>query len=124
MPSGKDWYGSNWIRRDKRLAIYLRDGMSCVWCGAGVEDGVSLTLDHLEPRSHGGTNESTNLVTACLSCNSKRQDRSMVEFAFAVAGYLGVLTGADIIRFIVKTCHKPIALAQARELIAQRRQAA
>lgn len=28
-----DWQGMNWIRQDKRLAIYLRDGLACVWCG-------------------------------------------------------------------------------------------
>lgn len=32
--------GMNWIRKDKRLAIYMRDGMACVYCG--------LTLDHLK----------------------------------------------------------------------------
>lgn len=63
----------NWIRRDKRLAIYLRDGQCCAWCGASVEDeGVELTLDHLVPCELGGDNSETNLVTACRSCNCAR----------------------------------------------------
>ena len=31
--------GSKWIRPDKRLAIYLRDGLACAWCGHALEDG-------------------------------------------------------------------------------------
>ena len=57
--------GMNWIRKEKRLAIYLRDGLACCFCGEGVEDGAKLTLDHLTPHSHGGTNGAENLATAC-----------------------------------------------------------
>ena len=41
--------GSSWIRRDKRVAIYLRDGNACIYCGAGTEELKYLTLDHLRP---------------------------------------------------------------------------
>ncbi len=64
----------NWIRRDKRLAIYLRDGEACIWCGHSIEDGVELTLDHLIPCELGGGNHESNLVTACRHCNCSRQD--------------------------------------------------
>ena len=43
--------GGKWIRPDKRLALYLRDGMACCWCGASVEEGEHLTLDHVIPVS-------------------------------------------------------------------------
>ena len=66
-------HGMNWIRQEKRLAIYMRDDMSCLYCGRTLEDGVVLTLDHLVPYVMGGDNRATNLVTACRSCNSKRQ---------------------------------------------------
>ena len=72
--------GSKWIRPVKRLALYLRDGSACVYCGRGTEDGVVLTLDHVVPCELGGGNEATNLVTACLSCNSSKQDRTAREF--------------------------------------------
>lgn len=73
--------GSKWIRPSKRLAIYLRDGMACTYCGATLEDGAQLTLDHIKPVNKGGTNGETNLVTACLCCNSKRQDKTVRAFA-------------------------------------------
>lgn len=80
--------GAKWIRRDKRLAIYLRDGMACAYCGSVIEDGVTLGLDHLVPRSAGGGNEAANLITCCNKCNSSRGDRGVTEFVEAVAVYL------------------------------------
>lgn len=45
----RKWHGGKWIRVERRLGIYLRDGLACVWCGASVEqDGVQLSLDHLK----------------------------------------------------------------------------
>jgi 5-methylcytosine-specific restriction endonuclease McrA len=75
--------GSKWIRPERRLAIYLRDGFACVYCGRDLRDADprEVTLDHLRPRIMGGDNASTNLVTACLSCNSSRGMRPWRTFA-------------------------------------------
>lgn len=75
------WQGMNWCRPSTRLAIYLRDGLACVWCGAGVEEGARLTLDHLKPHSKGGSNAPSNLLTACKRCNDSRGARSAAKFA-------------------------------------------
>jgi hypothetical protein len=75
------WQGMNWIRQSSRLAIYLRDGMRCAYCSAGIEDGAQLTLDHVIPWSKGGCNHSSNLVTSCKTCNSSRGNRPLVDFA-------------------------------------------
>lgn len=72
--------GSNWIKKDKRLAIYIRDGMACVFCGQGVEHGADLTLDHLLACNLGGTNHQTNLVTACSTCNSSKKDLTLADW--------------------------------------------
>lgn len=55
--------GMNWIRPTTRLAIYLRDGLACVYCGQALEDGVQLTLDHIKPWCRGGRHSPGNLVT-------------------------------------------------------------
>lgn len=83
MAGGNNGQGSKWIRKDKRLAIYIRDGFACAYCGTDLRqaDPRRVTLDHLTPRHHGGGNEATNLVTACVSCNSSRGDRALELFA-------------------------------------------
>jgi len=91
MAGRKAGQGSNWIRKDKRLAIYLRDGLACVYCGCSVEQGLA-TLDHLHPSHLGGQNVATNLVTACLSCNSSKQDLSVKSFAQAALRDRGIDT--------------------------------
>ena len=70
------WNGAKWIRRDKRLAIYARDGFTCVYCNTAS----NLSLDHLKPRSKGGNNDPRNLVTACRPCNLSRGDKPWWEF--------------------------------------------
>ena len=77
----RKWNGMNWCRPSTRLAIYLRDGLACAWCGFALEDGAQLSLDHCKPHSKGGDNDPANLVTACKKCNSSRQDRPMKQFA-------------------------------------------
>ena len=66
-------HGSKWIRPDKRLAIYLRDDVACLYCGRALKDAApaEVTLDHLDARVNGGNNEADNLVTACRRCNSQ-----------------------------------------------------
>lgn len=71
--------GSKWIRPEKRWAIYLRDGGDCVYCRGVFPLGSDLTLDHIVPRSQGGTNDASNLVTVCHPCNSARQDRPLTQ---------------------------------------------
>jgi 5-methylcytosine-specific restriction endonuclease McrA len=72
--------GGKWIRPDKRLAIYLRDGQVCIWCGHSLEDGAELTLDHLVPCELGGDNHESNLVTACRHCNCSRRDLTVRQW--------------------------------------------
>lgn len=77
--------GGNWIRAPKRYAIYCRDGVACVYCGASLADGAVMTLDHLLPCSLGGSNSERNLVTACRPCNSARQDMALRDWLIVLA---------------------------------------
>lgn len=116
-----DWQGMNWIRQEKRLAIYLRDGLACCWCGAAVEDGATLSLDHVVPHSRGGSNGETNLVTACKRCNDSRGARPVRKFAIAVAGYLNRGARPEaIVAHVRQQQRKPLELAAAKALIARR----
>jgi hypothetical protein len=123
----RKWQGMNWIRQEKRLAIYLRDGMACAWCGKGVEQGATLSLDHLTPHAKGGENHESNLVTCCTTCNSARGKRSQIGFARAVAQYINHgVTAVQIMAHVNRvTCRslKP-HMNEARDLIARRGSAA
>jgi hypothetical protein len=76
--------GSNWIRKEKRARIHARDKWTCVWCGKDLKDVPrgERTLDHVLARVAGGSNRASNLVTACLGCNSERQDLCAIDYAF------------------------------------------
>ena len=75
-----------WIRPAIRAAIYARDGYQCKLCGEPVDtaadpqrDDWAPTLDHIIPRSKGGTHDVSNLRTAHRWCNSVRGDRDDAE---------------------------------------------
>lgn len=56
------------ISRRLRFEILRRDEHTCRYCGAQAPD-VPITVDHVIPRALGGTDDPTNLVTACRDCN-------------------------------------------------------
>ncbi len=67
----KDYVTQNRVPAFTRFNVFLRDGFSCVYCGAGDD----LTFDHLIPRSKGGTTKWDNIVTACSPCNLRKGGR-------------------------------------------------
>lgn len=58
-----------------RYEILRRDEHTCRYCGAAAPD-VKLTVDHVVPVALGGSDEPTNLVTACADCNSGKSSTS------------------------------------------------
>lgn len=71
--------------------IKARDGHACVYCGATAEtSGSHLHLDHLTPRSHGGADAATNLVTACRRCNTARKTLSLTQWSAYAAVKFGL----------------------------------
>lgn len=125
--SAGTWQGMNWIRQEKRLAIYLRDGCACAYCGASIENGAQLTLDHVVAHSKGGTNEHTNLITCCKRCNDSKGARSTPKFATAIAAYLNHgITAAEILKHVRNCQQRDLAphMVAAKELIARRGSAA
>jgi hypothetical protein len=70
------------FRASFRLAVYLRDDLECAYCNATVED-APFTLDHIVSlRNYTGStpNDSQNLTSACLSCNSRRSGMAFDKF--------------------------------------------
>ena len=58
-----------------RRNIFKRDHYTCQYCG--VQPGSEeLTIDHVIPRSQGGTSTWENCVLACVACNKRKADRT------------------------------------------------
>lgn len=115
--------GMNFVSPKKRIALYLRDGLSCCYCQQTLEDGAKLTLDHLAPHSQTAkpNNHESNLVTCCHKCNSSRGNRCWKEFAAKVADYLNHgITAAQIIAHIETTVQRPLDTQYVAALMARR----
>lgn len=72
--------GATVIEQFDRIEVFERDGWLCYLCGcrAGLDatpfDPSHPTVDHVVPLSRGGEHTLTNARTACLGCNSAKQD--------------------------------------------------
>ena len=62
-----------------RRAVFTRDGQTCVYCGSSA-----TSIDHVVPRSRGGTHTWDNVVAACRRCNHTKADRSLAELGWAL----------------------------------------
>jgi hypothetical protein len=75
---------NKWIHLDynkipfSRENVFRRDQHACVYCGEKRKD--LLTLDHVLPRSKGGTDTWENVVTACRRCNNEKSDLLIEEW--------------------------------------------
>lgn len=57
------------VSKGLRYQVMRRDGFTCTYCGATPPD-ARLVVDHVTPKALGGSDEPSNLATACTDCNS------------------------------------------------------
>jgi 5-methylcytosine-specific restriction endonuclease McrA len=55
-------------RKITRRAVFARDNWTCQYCGARA----NLTVDHVIPRSKGGSSTWDNIVASCAPCNRRK----------------------------------------------------
>lgn len=66
-------------RRQRRIAFLVRrDGPDCHYCGCHLEYD-EITLDHVTPRSKGGSDGLWNLVLSCAACNQEKADKLIAQ---------------------------------------------
>lgn len=58
--------------------LFHRDHHTCLYCMGSFRES-QLTRDHVIPRCQGGSDCWTNVVTACRSCNQKKDGRTPEE---------------------------------------------
>jgi 5-methylcytosine-specific restriction endonuclease McrA len=64
--------------RFSRFNIYARDDNTCQYCGRKYRRS-DLNLDHVVPRSRGGTTTWENVVCSCIACNLRKGGRTPDE---------------------------------------------
>ena len=71
------YVAATWMYRPaafSRAGVLKRDRHRCAYCG-----NQATTIDHLVPRSRGGTWTWLNTVAACEPCNLRKADRTPRE---------------------------------------------
>ena len=51
----------------------------CSYC---AKKNVPLEIEHIVPKSHGGTNRISNLCLACHDCNQRKGNKTAAEFGY------------------------------------------
>jgi hypothetical protein len=57
--------------KDQRIRVLKRDNYTCAYCGLEANQ-----VDHIIPRSAGGSHDLDNLVACCKPCNTRKGSRS------------------------------------------------
>jgi len=62
--------GSTRSWRELRQRVLARDGWTCAYCGREANQ-----VDHITPKSAGGSDDMDNLTAACSACNLAKSDK-------------------------------------------------
>lgn len=94
-----------YVPRSRRMAKFtkkalcVRDKYECAYCGDKLTPN-RITLDHVVPKSRGGTSSFDNLVTSCYACNYTKGQRTpeeanmpLLRKPFAPTFFLGIDEG-------------------------------
>jgi hypothetical protein len=76
---------SSEAKRLHRQAILEKWNYHCCYCG-DVFPSEKLTLDHIRPKSRGGSSLTNNLVPSCAPCNRKKGTSNWIEFMRSTFG--------------------------------------
>jgi len=91
-PYGFYFFMSDIKRKENRIAVYNKCNGRCAYCGCEINGNgyYGFTIDHIIPRRRyknrsitdekSGSNELSNLLPCCASCNSCKSDLSIEEF--------------------------------------------
>ena len=76
--TGKEYQQGDLAGWQLRSYVFHRDGRKCAYCGNARAERYEL--DHVMPKSRGGTDRVSNLVVSCQDCNIAKGNLSVKEF--------------------------------------------
>ena len=96
---GNDYQQGNLYNKNLREFVFSKTKGRCSYC-----EEKATEIDHIIPRSNGGTNSSYNLTPVCRPCNEKKSNLSLKEF--------GKLMNKDYSQLEPKKLSKDAAIVQ------------
>lgn len=95
--SGKGYQQGTLAGYEIREFLLEKWGRTCAYCGT---KDIKLEIEHIQPRSKGGSNRLSNLCLACVSCNQKKGVQDIKNF----------LKGKqDLLKRILSQAKRPLA---------------
>lgn len=86
--SGVEYQQGTLAGYEVREYLLEKWGRKCAYCG---KIDAPLQIEHMRPRSRGGTDRISNLVLACEPCNQRKGNRSIDDFLKGKPGLLAKL---------------------------------
>lgn len=83
--SGTEYQRGDLFGMEVREYLLQRHQHKCAYCAGASSDPV-LEVEHVLPRSRGGSNRVANLVIACRKCNQVKSNRTAGEWGKSIGG--------------------------------------
>jgi hypothetical protein len=99
--SGVEYQQGELAGYEVREYLLEKFNRKCAYCAA---TDTRLEIDHVHPRSRGGSNRVSNLALACHSCNQAKGNQDIKDF---------LLGKPDVIKRVLAKIKKPLADAAA-----------
>jgi 5-methylcytosine-specific restriction endonuclease McrA len=77
--SGIEYQQGTLFGYEVREYLLEKWGRKCAYCG---RENVPLEIEHIIPKSRGGTNRVSNLTLACHECNQRKGNMTAAEFGY------------------------------------------
>lgn len=77
--SGVEYQQGELFGYEVREYLLEKFGRKCVYCGV---ESVPLEIEHIVPKSRGGTNQVNNLTISCQVCNQEKGSQTAAEFGY------------------------------------------
>ena len=77
--SGVQYQQGELMGYEVREYLLEKWGRKCVYCGV---ENVPLEIEHINPKSRGGSNRVGNLTISCQPCNQTKGNQTACEFGF------------------------------------------
>lgn len=63
--------------RRGRLWLWSKTNGRCGYCGVAFISSQEMTVDHIVPRTRGGSNDRSNKLACCAACNATKGNRPL-----------------------------------------------